>query len=148
MIKKLLIINILFLIIHYSMMALATEYKPSQALIGTIHTIKLTKGYCSYLEVSTKVGNLVNRVCQYEKETPPYAYDTCTLKLNAGVLEVNAGKGYQCAATHIRSNVTGDEKLDEFKLIVNNDGHYIGSQPAYSEIELTGPNTQSRHIYS
>lgn len=119
-------------------MAFASEYlnRFNLANAGTIHTIKIIKGWCGNLAISTKVGYIENGSCHYQKETIPYGYDGCTQYLNGGLLEQKVGRGYQCAATHIKSNVNGSEAVDEFRLNLDKDGHYIGTQPPYSEIEL------------
>lgn len=103
---------------------------------GTVHTVKITQGWCGNLLVSTKVGNLVNGKCQYKKETTPRGYDDCTYYLNGGLLEMNLGKGYQCGATHIYSNLKGKDFFDEFEFILDINGHYVGSNPSNSEISL------------
>lgn len=112
----------------------ATEYTQNYA--GTIHTVKVIKGWCGNLAISTKVGYLNDSKCEYVKETTPYGYDGCIQYLNGGLLEDKVGIGYTCAATHIKSNVDGKEALDEFLMILDQKGHYLGTQPNYSEVEL------------
>lgn len=116
--------------------AYAIEYQSKTAASGTIHTVKIVKGWCGNLGVSTKVGHIENGVCRYEKETVPYGYDNCTLNLNGGLLEGKVGPGYQCGATQIHSGFNGSHAIDEFRFVLDNEGHYIGTQPAYSEVEL------------
>jgi hypothetical protein len=127
------ITSICALLLCSSGIAYATEY---QATGGTIHTVKVTKGWCGNLAISTKVGHYVDNKCAYEKETQPYGYDGCTQTLNGGLLEMKVGRGYTCGATHIHSNVFGGEALDEYQFQLDTDGRYAGTNPAYSTVEL------------
>ena len=129
MYKKLL--TTLILLSAYSTLTHAAEYQTA-LLAGTIHTVTVTKGWCGNLGISTKVGMIVDGKCAYEKETQPYGYSGCTQVLNGGLLEMKVGRGYTCGATHIHSNVTGSEALDEYKMILDNEGHYVGTDPSVS----------------
>lgn len=112
----------------------AAEYPQSTA--GTIHTIKVVRGWCGNLAISTKVGYLKNEHCDYVKETVAYGYDGCTQYLNGGLLEDKVGKGYTCGATHVKSRVDGKQAVDEFVFVLDDSGRYVGTLPSYREIEL------------
>ena len=114
----------------------AQEYAHSNA--GTIHVTHAKARWCGNLGVSTKVGNKnTNGNCVYVKETPPNGFDTCgPFNLHGYRLEQIVGTGFNCAATHVHSNVFGEDGLDEYTLISDKDGHYIYTEPYENTIIL------------
>lgn len=128
----------LFLICFFSVAVHAKEYYVNNPNFGTIHITTLQSSWCGNLAVSTKVGKMTDSgTCTYLKETPVQAFDTCDpLQLNGAFLEKNAGLGFNCAATHVHSNVTGHDGFDEYTLIVDNNGHYINTTPHQGNINL------------
>lgn len=123
----------------FSTSAMAEEYEVQLTKNRTIHTVQVISSWCGNLALSTKVGKLdpQTKICHYEKETPAKPSDTCGPHyLNGGILELKVGRGYTCAATHVRSSVTGQEGLDEFKLVLNTAGQYVGSNPPTGEAVL------------
>jgi hypothetical protein len=123
----------------FSTSAMAEEYEVQLTKNRTIHTVQVVSSWCGNLALSTKVGKLdpQTKICHYEKETPARPSDTCGPHyLNGGILELKVGRGYTCAATHVRSSVTGQEGLDEFKLVLNTAGQYVGSNPPTGEAVL------------
>lgn len=48
----------------------------------------------------------------------------------------NAGAGFNCAATHVRSNATLHEGMDEYKLMTDENGHYINTNPNQGHVDL------------
>lgn len=127
------------LIAIFSTSAMAEEYEVQSAKNRTIHTVQVISSWCGNLALSTKVGKLdpQTKICHYEKETPARPSDTCGPHfLNGGILERKVGRGYTCAATHVRSSVTGQEGLSEFRLILNSAGQYVNTDPSTSEVVL------------
>lgn len=116
-----------FIILFCHVTAYAKEYINHDD--GIIHTTTLQSSWCGNLAVSTKMGKLTDSGrCIYQKETQVQGFDSCEpLKLHGGMLERNAGSGFNCAATHVYSNVTGHDGLDEYTLISDSDGHYINT---------------------
>ncbi len=108
--------------------ASASDYSNKQDP-GYIHTTTLQSRWCGNLAVSTKVGKLSDSgQCIYQKETAAVGFDGCDpLHLNGGYLELNAGKGFNCAATHVHSNSEGWDGLDEYQLISDSNGHYVNT---------------------
>jgi len=106
---------------------------------GLIHKTTTHYKQCFEMRFSTKVGNLVNGKCAYTKETPVDSRDDCDVELSGFRLQQEVGLGYNCAATHVQHQV--DKKildgLDEFKLVVNSEGEYVGSTPEAGDIYLT-----------
>jgi hypothetical protein len=137
--KKLLLSLAVVLTVVFSTSAMAEEYEVQSAKNRTIHTVQVISSWCGNLALSTKVGKLDTNtgICHYEKETPARPSDTCGPHfLNGGILEQKVGRGYTCAATHVRSSVTGQEGLSEFRLILNSAGQYVNTEPSTSEITL------------
>jgi len=108
------------------------------ANLGPIHVTTIQSSWCGNLQASTKVGTLSESgQCIYKKETSPEGFDNCDpLDLNGAYLEINAGTGFNCAATHVHSNETGHDGFDEFKLIVDKNGHYMNTQSSTGNINL------------
>lgn len=125
----------LLLLFFIPMKVNAKEYQIGN---GTIHVTTLQNSWCGNLAVSTKVGTMTQSgKCMYVKETQAHGVDTCdALQLNGALLERNAGSGFNCAATHVYSNVTERDGLDEYTLITDNDGHYINTTPNRGNINL------------
>lgn len=137
--KKIFLSLTAVLIAIFSTSAMAEEYEAQLTRNRTIHTVQVISSWCGNLALSTKVGKLDAHtgICHYKKETPARPSDTCGPHyLNGGILELKVGRGYTCAATHVRSSVTGQEGLDEFKLILNTAGQYVGSNPPTGEAVL------------
>ncbi len=123
----------LFIMLFSATALYAQEYNLSSA---EIHTTMLQSSWCGNLSVSTKVGNLSGNQCIYSKETPPQGVDFCEpLHLNGTMLKNIVGAGFDCAATHVHSNVTGHDGLDEYKLI-SKDGYYVDTIPSKGNINL------------
>jgi hypothetical protein len=121
----------------FSVAGYAKEYAHSFTF-GIIHTTTIQSSWCGNLAVSTKVGKLSDSgECTYLKETQAQAFDTCDpLQLNGGLLEQNIGLGFNCAATHAHSNVTGHDGLDKYTLILDSNGHYTNTTPNQGNINL------------
>jgi hypothetical protein len=105
---------------------------------GYIHSTTIKSQWCGNLGVSTKVGHLSDAgKCIYEKETASEGVDTCDpLLLNGYLLELNAGSGFNCAATHVHSNVTGHDGLDEYLLISDDNHRYVNTKLDSGDINL------------
>lgn len=116
----------------------AQEYSIAHSNIDTIHTTTVVSSWCGNLAVSTKLGNKSeNGQCIYFKETAASGFDTCgPFQLNSYFLEKNAGLGFNCAATHVHSNVTGYDGFDEYILILDDGGHYRNTQDSKGNVEL------------
>jgi hypothetical protein len=108
--------------------AFASDYSNNQDP-SYIHTTTLQSSWCGNLAVSTKVGKRDNSgKCIYQKETTAQGFDGCDpLHLNGGLLALNAGQGFNCAATHVHSNAMGSDGLDEYQLISDSNGHYVNT---------------------
>src|SRR6185437_1040367 len=113
MLKKNLFYCLLFGI---SINVYAKEYQIGNINNGAIHVTTVKSSWCGNIAVSTKIGTMSDSgKCNYVKETPEQGFDSCgPFQLNGAFLEKNAGSGFNCAATHIRSNVTLHEGLDEY----------------------------------
>lgn len=120
-----------------SMPVIAQDYSKNSHE-GTIHLTTLRSSWCGNLSISTKVGKLSSAgTCVYSKETPPEGRDSCDpLELNGFLLQKNAGAGFNCAATHVHSNVTGHDGLDEYGLVVDSEGNYVNTSPGHGNIDL------------
>lgn len=133
MLKKIYILAIC----SFSVAVHAQEYADSPNF-GPIHTTTLESTWCGNLAVSTKVGKLSSSgKCTYLKETQVHPHDSCdALELNGFLLQQDAGSGFNCAATHVHSNVTGLDGLDEYNLIVNSKGEFVNTTPSRGNINL------------
>lgn len=133
MLKKYFFYCLLFFI---SMNANAKEYQTGAN--GPIHITTIQSSWCGNLAVSTKVGILDSSgKCHYLNETQAHGVDTCdALQLNGAALEKNAGLTFNCAATHVHSNGTEQDGLDEYALISDSNGHYINTAPTQGNIIL------------
>jgi hypothetical protein len=122
---RILLVSLLVLMLY------ATPSFSTGSKKGIIHMTTVQDAWCGNMAVSKKVGHKIkNGRCVYVKETAVRAYDTCgPFRLNAYSLEMNAGKGFNCAATHVYSNVTHHVGLDEYMLISDEEGHYIHTEP-------------------
>jgi hypothetical protein len=136
MLKKHLFYCLLFVI---SINAYAKEYQIGNINNGAIHVTTIKSSWCFNLAVSTKVGTTTDSgKCNYVKETAAQGFDSCNpLQLNGAFLEKNAGSGFNCAATHVVSNgATLLEGIDEYKLMSDENGHYITTIPNQGHIDL------------
>jgi hypothetical protein len=126
-----------FTAIFFTHLVHGQEYSLNAINIGTIHTTTVTSSWCGNLALSTILGKTENGKCIYIKETPSAGLDTCgPFQLNAFFLEKNGGLGFNCAATHVHSHVTGYDGVDEYLLILDNDGHYIDTKNSRGHIIL------------
>lgn len=128
----------LLIAISMTPFAYAHEFSVKDLSVGTIHTTTVTSSWCGNLAVSTKLGKKSeNGACVYEKETNATGFDYCgPFQLNAYFLERNTGLGFNCAATHVHSNVNGRDGIDEYMLILDDQGHYIGTRNPTGHIDL------------
>jgi hypothetical protein len=138
MLKKRILNCTCFLLFFISANTHAKEYQTNQITNGPIHVTTIQSSWCWNLAVSTKVGILTDSgKCNYIKETQAQGVDTCdALQLNGYRLERNAGSGFNCAATHVHSNETNRDGLDEYTLIADKSGHYINTTPTQGNINL------------
>jgi hypothetical protein len=136
MLKKHILDYSFFLLFIISTTAHAKEYQTGNN--NPIHVTIIQSSWCGNLAVSTKVGNMTDSgKCNYIKETQTQGVDTCdALQLHGGRLEQNAGSGFNCAATHVHSDVIERDGLDEYILITDKNGHYINTTPHQGHINL------------
>jgi hypothetical protein len=130
--KTFFLVSILFSNVMY-----AGEYS-IQTNAGAIHTTMVkSSSFCANLAVSTKVGiKSGNGQCAYQKETTPDGFDSCVFYLNSYYLEQSIGLGFNCAATHVHSNLTDSDDIDEYQLISNGSGHYTGTNPSQGSVKI------------
>lgn len=138
MLKKYVLNYAGFLLLFVSVNTHAKEYQTSKMTNSPIHVTTIQSSWCGNLAVSTKVGILTDSgKCNYIKETQAHGVDSCeALQLNGYLLERNAGSGFNCAATHVHSNETNRDGLDEYTLITDKSGHYINTTPTQGNINL------------
>jgi hypothetical protein len=100
------------------------------------------KQCCAEFNISTKMGHLVNNTCQYEAETPPMVASGCMVspygvfKLDGGVLESEIGNKWDCAATHLVTQIGSKEAVSAFKLIKNDQNHFVNSDPTATKVSF------------
>jgi len=131
MIKKISFLAVLF----FSVTVFAKDYTNNQ---DGIHATTLESGWCENLAVSTKVGHLSDSgQCIYQRETTPQGFGGCgPLSLDGVLLESSVGQGFNCAATHVHSNIMSRDGFDEYKLISDSSGHYVNTESNKGNINL------------
>jgi hypothetical protein len=130
---------ILFFLLFFSPLTFAQNNNVNDPNASTIHTTILKSNWCYNLTASTKVGTqTAEGKCNYTKETPPRPIEGgCKpLKLNGGVLQELVGPGFTCAATHVHGNVSGKDAVDEYQLIADAEGRYMGTHPNQGNVVI------------
>ncbi|MBA2648649.1 MAG: hypothetical protein H0U75_03440 [Legionella sp.] len=124
--------------LFFLLVLVATGHAHEYGTTEGIHRTDLTSTWCGNLILSTKVGKkTANGVCNYTFETVSTGVDYCgPFYLNAFLLEKNAGLGFDCAATHVYSNVSKKDGLDEYLLLADENGHYIDTHKPTGHINL------------
>lgn len=138
----------LALSLAFSSTGFASEYAANNS--GIHQTIvDLGKKCCAEFYISTKVGHFVNNTCQYEAETPQMIASGCMEKpfgvfnLDGTVLENEIGNKWDCAATHLAAQIGSMAAVSEFKLIKNDQSHFVNSDPSAANVSF--PLCSSRH---
>jgi len=116
---------------------LLTSHMAYAGMVGTIHTTSAECHWSGNIAVSTKVGHLDDAGnCIYTAETRAHGVDYCgPFELNGWMLGQQVGGGYNCAATHVHSNVNQLDALDEYK-IASDGGHYVNSAPKDGHVRI------------